>query len=95
MSRDWNMHCKTCNATSETDFGHGEHILRGIAKAFPHIQAAQKADDSGYLEVSVLGHGEELIAFLNEHTGHDLDIISEYGDIEPIVETQPDKEQEA
>jgi len=85
MSTYWSLHCKTCSALSESDFNHGEHIIRGIVKAYPHIKAALEADDSHYLEVSVLGHGEELISFLHAHYPHDLELYNEYGQSEPLI----------
>jgi hypothetical protein len=78
------MHCKKCDEYSESDFNHGESILRGIAKAAPHCRAAQEADSSGYLEISVLGGGSELISFCNDHEGHELELADEYGRFEPL-----------
>lgn len=88
MSNYWSMHCKTCNKYSESDFNHGEAILRGIAKASQHCQAALEADDSGYLEISVMGHGSELISFCANHDGHELELADEYGRFEPLEKSE-------
>lgn len=84
MSNYWSMYCKTCSQHSESDFNHGEHILRGIVKAAAHCKAAKSADDSGYLEISVMGHGSELIDFCIAHEGHELELADEYGRFEPL-----------
>jgi len=56
MSTYWGLRCKTCDECSEQDINHGEEILRGLAKATPHIKAALDADKSGYLEFSIMGY---------------------------------------
>lgn len=84
MSIYWGLHCKTCNICSDATLNHGEHILRGIVKAAPYIHAALEADDSGYLEISVMGYGQGLISFLNNHTDHELELYNEYGEFKPV-----------
>ncbi len=85
MSNYWSMHCKTCNVESDTNINHGDHILRGMAKAYPHLKAAQQADESGYLEFHVMSYGAELFSFLQEHDGHEIDLVDECGKFEPII----------
>jgi hypothetical protein len=92
MSNYWRMHCKSRGHYSESDFNHGEEILRSMVKVFPHIKAAQDADESGYLEFNVMAHGSELFSFLREHEGHELDLADEYGRFEPIIEPTTNEE---
>jgi hypothetical protein len=84
VSKSWGYQCRTCDERSGSIYNHGQNILRGLAKAAPHIKAAFEADDSGYLEISALSDNGNAIFFLREHGGHDLELFSEYGDIEPL-----------
>lgn len=89
MSREWGLHCKTCDVSSVCEINHGEHILRSLVKAYPHIKAAQEADDSGYLVVSIMAHdwlADDIFSYLSNHHEHDLELIDEYGQLEPLEE---------
>lgn len=89
MSMYWGYHCKTCPqdqpadeydetaAWSETRMNHGEATLRNIAILAPHLKAICEGDSTGYLEVSVMGHGPELVFWVIEHEGHDIELVSE------------------
>lgn len=91
MSKEWGLHCKGCDRYSVCEINHGEHILRSMVKVYPHIKAAQQADDSGYLEVSIMGHqhlADDIFNWLSEHGEHVLELIDEYGRVEPLEETQ-------
>ncbi len=84
MSNYWSLHCKTCNVESDTNINRGDHILRGMVKAYPHLKAAQRADESGYLEFHVMSYGTGLFSFLQEHDGHEIDLTDEHGKFEPV-----------
>lgn len=85
MSTNWGYQCRTCDVRSGSIYNHGQDVLRGLAKAAPHIKAALEADESGYLEISALCDNGNAIFFLREHAGHDLELLSEYGDIETLA----------
>lgn len=72
------------------DFNRGEHIIRSMVKVYPLIHEAFLQDDSGYLEVSIMGHGSGLFGFLFTHFGHDLELFNEYGSARSLL--QPDAE---
>ncbi len=78
MSNYWDLHCKTCDAHSETDINHGDRQLRGIVKIFPHIKKALEIDeDEEYIRIGIAGgYSTELFSFLQAH--------DEYGRFEPI-----------
>lgn len=85
MSREWWYHCKTDNCHSETEINHGEEILRSVFRAAPHINAAFEADTYGCLEINIVGgYGHEVFHFLKEHAGHEIELVSEYGETEPL-----------
>lgn len=90
MSREWGLHCKTCDACSVNDFNHGESLLRTMVKVFPHIKTAQDVDTYGYLNVTIAGYGYlsgDFFEWLEEHAKHDLELEDEYGHREPLEET--------
>lgn len=85
MSTNWGYQCRTCDTRSGSIFNHGQDILRSLAKTALHIKAALNVDASGYLEISILNDHVGAVSFLCEHADHDLELISEYGDIETLV----------
>lgn len=86
MSNYWSIHCKTCNAYSDTDINRGEARLRGIVKIFPHIKKALELDeDEQHIQISVSGgYSTELFSFLRAHDGHEIDLADEYGKFERV-----------
>jgi hypothetical protein len=94
LSKYWYLHCKQCDIDHAAGcdiaegFNHGQHILRAIYQLREHIVAINSQDQSDYLSVAVMGHygTDHLWDFLKEHHDHELDLQSEYGDTEPIVE---------
>lgn len=88
MSNYCNLYCKTCGEYSKTDINHGERILRNVVKVAPGCKIALEADKDGYLSISVLNYGFELIDFAIEHGGHDLKIEDEYGKHLPLNESE-------
>lgn len=96
MSREWGLHCKTCDSCSVNDFNHGERLLRSVVKGYPHIKALRDAIEGGYLDVSIMGYSsisDELFTWLAEHHAHELELRDEYGDCEsleePLVSVSP------
>lgn len=79
MSTSWHLHCADCDERSESIYTHA--ILADVLAAAPHLQAAQQATTTGYLEFHLMAHGTSIVAFAVEtHPGHDLRIINEYGE---------------
>lgn len=98
MSTHWGYHCKTCppvdrsthvpdtdcmDADSNAWLNHGDEILRRIAALTPHFRAIREGE-GGWVEVNVLGAGPWPIEWLLAHEGHDIELMNEYGDVEPI-----------
>jgi hypothetical protein len=86
MSLYYSYHCKTCDATSLFEINHGQSILRKIYCVRKHIVAIEEADVIG-ISVQLFGHSgvdNDLIDFLKEHNDHEMDLIAENGEIEPI-----------
>jgi hypothetical protein len=91
MSTDYGFRCKQDGAVSESWFQSGERILRSLNTLWPAIKQLKEQDESGYLDVTIMGHSydeEDVWAFLSEHHAHGLEIRSEYGDIIPIEEAK-------
>lgn len=91
MSCAWGFRCKKDGTETDTCFNHGEHILRSIATCWPLIQQLWDTDQSGYIEVGIMGHSymeAELWEFLQKHFEHGLELCDEYGGIQPLEEVQ-------
>ena len=87
MSREWGYRCKSCDSESVCEINHGELLLRSLVKVYPHIKAIQDNDKSGYIQISILGYAWiDLVSWLDEHAGHEIELIDEYGKCEPLEE---------
>lgn len=92
MGTEWGLRCKTCDALSPDEFLRGEHMLRSMVKAYPHIKAVKEADKSSYLEISIMGYGwcsDAFFSWLAHHYTHDLELQNEYGQREPLEDSSP------
>ena len=91
VSTEWGVHCKTCDSSTIQGFNHGQAVVRSLIKAAPHIKAALAVDESGLLSFDVMGYRwSDIVDFVLEHTGHELELESEYGDTEPLKEHKYD-----
>lgn len=79
MSTYWGYHCRTDDATSECWINHGDETLASVLKAWPQIKAVREIAD-WYVEIRVLGGHDELLPWLDEHDGHEIELENEYGD---------------
>jgi hypothetical protein len=81
MSESWYFKCLKCD-----DLNHGDKILLNVLRHVDAIKSLLDSDESGYLQISIIGMGTEPIAFLNEHygEGHDVVVYSEYGKIKRV-----------
>lgn len=84
MSTGWDYRCTEDGETSNCDMNHGQGTLRDLAKAGPALVALQR---SGVEDID-LDHytpgASAALWFLRRHGDHHLELISEYGDIEPL-----------
>lgn len=75
-----------CDVTSSFEINHGQNILRDIYRIRKHIIAIEEADVMG-VAVQVYGYPctySDLIDFFKEHNDHEMDLLGENGEIEPI-----------
>jgi hypothetical protein len=90
MSIHWDLHCKTCNVmpTETEDFNYSQHILRSIYRLREHIIAICEQGESGYPEIHTMAYSDvsNIWSFFRKHKNHEIDLLSEYGDVEPVVE---------
>lgn len=81
VSTDWGYRCTGDGAHSGCSLNHGQGVLRELAKAGP---ALKLLGESGVdVDVSYWMDGAP-VGFLYAHGDHLLELISEYGDIEPL-----------
>ena len=92
MSTYWRLRCKECGDTSP-EINHGADHLRKIFRAMPEIIAVRKlVEDSpkfrqcgGDISYSFRSDlTSDTISFLVDHEGHDIELVSEYGDVEKL-----------
>lgn len=90
MSESWHFKCLRCDEENEAGLNHGNEILLNVLRHVDAIKSLLDNDESGYLEISIMGMGTESIAFLMEHYGeeHDVVVYSEYGKIKRIDDIQ-------
>lgn len=86
MSKTWYFKCLKCDKENEDGLNHGDKILLNVLRHIDTIKSLLVSDESGYLQVSIMGIGTEPIAFLMEHygDGHDVVVYSEYGKIKRV-----------
>lgn len=84
MSKLWRFTCLKCD--EETEEGLNDNILLNVLRHVDTIKSLLDSDDSGYIEISIMGKGTEPIDFLMEHygDGHDVVVRSEYGEIKRV-----------
>lgn len=90
MSESWHFKCLKCDEENEDGLNHGDDILLNVLRHADAIKSILDSDESGYLQVSIMGMGTEPISFLMEHYGeeHDVVVCSEYGKIKRIDDVQ-------
>lgn len=89
MSHEWGYICKRDGAILEPNFNHGERMLSVLVSLCPLIKQLKEADTTGIIDMSLRGHSwhsEEIWIYLTEHAEHGLELIDEYGKIEPLKE---------
>jgi hypothetical protein len=86
MSESWHFKCLTCEERNEEGLDRGDKTLLNVLEHVDDIRSFLGSDESGYIEVSIIGIGTEGVAFLMEHygEGHDVVVESEYGDIKRV-----------
>ena len=86
MSESWHFKCLNCDKENEDGLNHGDKILLYALRNVDTIKALLEGDETGYIQISIMGMGIEPISFLMEHYGeeHDVVVRSEYGKIKRI-----------
>jgi hypothetical protein len=87
VSTYWSYRCTTCEVDcGERGVNHGQRELRNLARLGPHLAALRAADVDGLVETRTWSVDESDLAFLAEHGSgeHLLELVSEYGDVEPL-----------
>lgn len=84
MSCDWNIYCRTCNATHDfLDANHKEDLMWHLIRHASSIAALAPLMEgdlfNGNLELRTF-YGRIDSRWFRDHLGHDLVPISEYGD---------------
>lgn len=86
MSNHFDYKCRTCNERAYASINRGQSILREVYEAWPTIKPVL---DLGcvWVEVNIgaLHNQFEVTEFLREHHGHDVCLLSEYGDTEEMT----------
>ncbi len=80
MSEYWSIKCNICNIITEENANHLSSVLLNIMNHSNDFKRIKDSDTDGYFELGILGHGTEFIDFVIEHDGHDMIVLSEYGD---------------
>ena len=90
MSESWHFKCLKCDEENEDGLNHGDKILLNALRHVDTIKSLLDSDESGYIQVSIMGMGMEPISFLMEHygEGHDVVVYSEYGKIKRVDDVQ-------
>ena len=86
MREIWYFKCLKCGKRIEEGLDHGDKTLLNVLEHVEDIRSALGGDETGLLEVSILGMGVVPIEFLMEHYGeeHDVVVYSEFGCIKRI-----------
>ena len=86
MSKIWYFKCLKCDEYNADGLNHGDKILLNVLKHVDTIKSLLDNNESGYLEISIMGMGMVPITFLMEHygEGHDVVVYSEYGEIKRV-----------
>lgn len=80
MSEYWSIKCNTCNIITDESANHLSSVLLNVMNHSNDFKRIMESDTDGYIELGIMGHSSEFIDFVAEHDGHDMIILSEYGD---------------
>jgi hypothetical protein len=88
MSELWHFKCLNCEARNSEDLENGDKTLLGILEHIDDIRSILGGDESGFLEISIIGMGTDPVTFLMDHygEGHNIVIESDNGQIKRIGE---------
>ena len=91
MSTYVGLYCEDCHDGDDLDFNHGEKIMAMLLKVAPKIIEIRELDDTGYLEMGLMGHPSTSLEFAIVHIGHNVVIRNEYGNTydESLNEVRP------
>jgi hypothetical protein len=86
MSTYWRLRCTEHGDSQDEGVNHGEGELRAIAALREPYNVLCDADPEGVLEVTTFyaGPGRTALWLLRAHRTCVLELVSEYGDIEPV-----------
>lgn len=84
MSTYWTLRCATHDAEGEDRVNHGQGFLREVAAVRDQVAALEEAQaTSGAVEMTTL-YGHWPLRFVMEHRTCPMELLSEYGDVEPL-----------
>ena len=83
MSTYWGYYCKTCSENSAHWFNHGEKLLAEFFEAKNLIEKCNFAFVEIYIQCDWASG--DMHKFLDKHSGHDICLHSEYGNIKGFV----------
>lgn len=89
MSTYWGYRCETCNDDSESWLNHGEDTLVGLAQ---HYNAYKPILYLPRVLISVYPYDSAPVGFLQDHDGHVIVVLSEYGQVlrpSALLESEP------
>lgn len=82
MGTHWNFKCNTCGKECEQSFLRGYDLLLCIFRLIKPIKEIYNDEKNQFIEFTLnCDMDMESIRFIIEHDGHDIVVISEYGDI--------------
>jgi hypothetical protein len=89
MSHCWTVRCKTCEKRCEEDVNKGRDVLIHLITGWPIIR--QASDLLSGLPVDLLPlladdmrFDVEVLEFIDAHYTHELQVVSEYPNVEPV-----------
>ena len=80
MSEYWRLKCNTCDSETGESANHLDNVLLTVLQNSENFKKIRNSDLTGYIEFEVMAHGSEFIDFAIIHCGHDVIVLSEYGD---------------
>ena len=93
MSHCWTVRCKTCEKRCEEEVNKGKELLIGLIADWLSIRKAAKilSNLEFYRTVYLLpllademAVSVEILNFIDVHCSHQLEVVSEYPNIEPV-----------
>lgn len=79
MSTEYGVRCNTCKVDSGCAFNHRPDLAIWLVLKSVEIEALIKSEPSGSLEIGFPGDYDGVVSFALQHSGHNCEVIDEYG----------------